>query len=129
METPNRHFNTYFGDPLRSWLTMAQNSVIKEDNLCDLVKRSGDYLKNELEYLSEKHPNFIGTPRGLGTFQAFDCQDVMTRDALIKRMKNLGVQCGPVGDAGIRLRPTLYFSEKHADVFVDRLDKACTDLA
>lgn len=52
----------------------------------------------------------------------------MTRDALMKRMKNLGVQTGPVGDAGIRLRPTLYFEEKHADIFVDRLDKACTDL-
>ena len=23
METPNRHFNTYFGDPLRAWLTVA----------------------------------------------------------------------------------------------------------
>ena len=33
MVTPNRHFNTYFGDPLRSWLTVAQNEVIKEDNL------------------------------------------------------------------------------------------------
>ena len=84
---------------------------------------------NELNYLSEKHPNFISTPRGLGTFQAFDCKDVMARDALIKKMRNLGVQCGPVGDAGIRLRPTLYFEEKHADIFVDRLDKACTDLA
>ena len=35
MVTPNRHFNTYFGDPLRTWLTVAQNGVIQEDNLCD----------------------------------------------------------------------------------------------
>lgn len=41
METPNRHFNTYFGDPLRSWLTLAQNEIIKEDNLISNVQHSG----------------------------------------------------------------------------------------
>ena len=84
MVTPNRHFNTYFGDPLRSWLTVAQNEVIKEDNLIENVQRSGNYLKNELNHLAEKHPKFIQKNRGIGTFQAFDCGDAPTRDAIIR---------------------------------------------
>ena len=98
METPNRHFNTYFGDPLRAWLTVAQNGVIKEDNLIDGVQKSGTYLKNELAHLADKHPKFIKNPRGLGTFQAFDCVDAPVRDSLIKQLKTHGVQCGGVGD-------------------------------
>ena len=84
---------------------------------------------NELFHLSDKHPRFIDTPRGRGTIQAFDCEDAMARDALLKRMKSKGIQVGPVGDHGVRLRPSLYFEPKHADIFVESLDETCKELA
>ena len=76
---------------------------------------------NEINHLADKHPKFIQKNRGLGTFQAFDCGDAARRDALIKQMKTHGVQCGGVGDHGIRLRPSLYFEPKHANIFASSL--------
>ena len=84
---------------------------------------------NHLLELSKKHPDFVGGPRGLGTLGAFNCKDVQTREALIHQLRQLGIQAGPVGDDGIRLRPTLYFEEKHVDIYIDRLDKACKTLS
>ena len=52
----------------------------------------------------------------------------MARDALLKQLKANGIHSGAVGDHGVRLRPTLYFEEKHADIFADRLDKTCKEL-
>ena len=130
MATPMRVHNTFFGDPVRALLTVAQNETILEDNLPAQAKRSGDYLYAEMQNLATKHPDFIGSPRAIGTFQAFDVKDVPTRTAFLNKLKEHGVHAGPVGSAsGVRLRPCLYFEEKHADLFVDRIDKTCKDLS
>ena len=84
MITPFRHFNTWMGDPVRSHLTAEQNAVIKEDNLCEQAKISGDYLFNKMTDLKKKHPKFIQSPRALGTIQAFDCEDVDMRNNLVR---------------------------------------------
>ena len=34
-----------------------------------------------------------------------------------------GIQCGGSGDKTFRIRPSLIFTKKHADIFLDRLDK------
>ena len=39
-------------------------------------------------------------------------------------MKAQGVNQGGCGVKTVRLRPTLYFEKKHADIYLDALDKA-----
>lgn len=53
MYTPYRHFNTFFGDPVRALLTAKLNEVVKEDNLIDLANETGAHLKAGLESLSK----------------------------------------------------------------------------
>jgi 4-aminobutyrate aminotransferase/(S)-3-amino-2-methylpropionate transaminase len=62
--------------------------------------------------------------RGLGTFQAFDGSSSEVRDKIVLKMRNLGVQCGASGDLALRLRPALIFKQKHAEILLDRLDRA-----
>ena len=124
-----RHFNTFFGDPIRAQLSAAQNKVIKRDGLVDLPNVTGDYLKARIQELESKHPKFIHKTRGMATFLAFSCETAPHRDALMNKLKSFGVNQGGCGDRSVRFRPTLYFEKKHADIYVDALDKACTDLA
>jgi len=41
---PYRHFNTFFGDPVRAQLTAVQNKVIERDNLIENTAKTGTYL-------------------------------------------------------------------------------------
>ena len=128
MVTPMRHHNTFYGDPVRAIMTMAQNQVIKEDNLVQNCKTTGKYLLDEMHQLSAKYPKLVGTPRGLGLQQAFDVVDAPTRAALLKNLKVQGINSGPISASSIRIRPTLYFEKKHADLYIDRLSKACKNM-
>lgn len=54
-----RHFNTFFGDPVRAVLTSTLNKVIDEDNLMDLAIETGAQLEKDLQSLSTKYPQYI----------------------------------------------------------------------
>ena len=75
-----------------------------------------------------KHPRFIQKTRGLGTYIAFGCESTAARDALCAELKNQGVNQGGCGPSSIRFRPTLYLEQKHADIYVEALDRACQNL-
>ena len=124
MVTPYRHMNTFLGDPVRAILTAEQNGVIKEDKLSELAVETGAYLVDKLEKLAQKHPQFIQNVRGKGTYLAFDCETVDLRNSLISKLKEQGVNQGGCGVKTMRLRPTLYFEKKHADVYAEALDMA-----
>ena len=72
-----------------------------------------------MQELQATHPYALSNSRGLGTIQAFDCEDVPQRDALIKQLKLHGVHVGPTGIHSIRYRPSLYFEKKHADLLIN----------
>ena len=122
MATPFRHFNTFFGDPVRAILTMHLNKAIKEDNLVELAVETGAFLETRLNELAKKYPRFIQNVRGKGTFLASDSETVADREALINGLRKHGIIQGICGTQTIRLRPSLYFEKKHADIYTERLD-------
>ena len=128
MTTPYRHMNTFMGDPIRIALTAAQNDIIKEDKLAELAVETGAYLQDKLAALAVKHPQFIKAVRGKGTFLAFDCDTVELRNEVLAKLKAQGVHQGGCGVKTIRLRPTLYFEKKHADIYTEALDNAIEEV-
>lgn len=80
-------------------------------------------MLDNLKKLCKKHSNLIENARGLGTFQAFDGKSAEIRDALVQKLRNSGIQCGASGDLALRIRPSLIFGKKHAEIFLDRLEK------
>lgn len=91
MTVPFRHFNTFFGDPVRAVLTMHLNKAIKEDNLIDLANETGAHLEAGLNTLAAKYPRFIQNVRGKGTYLAFDSETVADRDSIIPKLREHGV--------------------------------------
>jgi len=118
-----RIFNTWVGDPGKIVLLDAVLKTIVKDNLLDNTLKAGDILNNGMKNLEKKYPGLIHSTRGIGTFIAFDADTGERRDKILMDLRKEGVNCGGCGPAAIRLRPALIFQPKHADIFIEKMDK------
>ncbi|KAF9346995.1 4-aminobutyrate transaminase [Mortierella sp. AD094] len=122
-DAPYRNFNTWLGDPVRA---VQAKTIIQEIKNKDLIMNAADtgaYLKKELLSIEAKHPKIISAVRGEGTFLAFDLPSSEQRDLFVTQLRSFGVNTGGCGSHSIRLRPMLVFQKKHADVFLDAVEK------
>ena len=115
------------------------------------VRQTGVELTSGLTQLQQKFPSQISNARGAGSMQAIDARNAQHRDQLLLALKNigkfsrldiyfakckkvsyvissffdvvLGVNAGANGERTMRLRNTLVFGSKHAEVFLDRFEE------
>ncbi|KAH7589174.1 4-aminobutyrate aminotransferase [Nakaseomyces glabratus] len=122
---PSRQFNTWCGDPARMLIGGAIGQEITDKKLVEQCSRVGDYLFGKLEELQKQYPKKLLRLRGKnrGTFIAWDLETGEERDAFLKKMRANGVNIGGCASSTVRLRPTLTFEEKHADILIDILKK------
>ncbi|XP_045213587.2 4-aminobutyrate aminotransferase, mitochondrial-like [Mercenaria mercenaria] len=123
-----RIFNTWVGDPSKIALLEEVVKVIKEDNILDGVKSTGNYLLSGLKQMQAKYPGILSKSRGLGTLCALDFNTAATRDKVMADLRKKGVHTGACGETTLRFRPTLLFQNKHVDVFMERFDDVLSQL-
>lgn len=125
-----RQFNTWCGDPARMIIAGAIGQEVVDNNLVEQCARVGDYLYAKLEQLQAKYPTKFANLRGKkrGTFIAWDLETPAERDNLLKALKLNGCNVGGCAEKSVRLRPSLTFEEKHADIFVEALTKSVEQL-
>lgn len=119
---PYRQFNTWMGDPARALLFRAIINEVARLNLVENTAETGAYLYDGLERLASKFPSEIQNLRGKGqgTFIAWDSP---RRDEVLKKAKSVGINIGGSGERAVRLRPMLIFQKRHADIFLEGLEK------
>lgn len=88
-----------------------------------VVQETGYFLKKELLNLSSKFPHLISNVRGTGTYLAFDAESIKTRDSLVSSIRNSGINMGGSGERAVRIRPMLIFSNRHASIFLEKLEQ------
>ncbi|KAF3994165.1 hypothetical protein FT663_00135 [Candidozyma haemuli var. vulneris] len=120
-----RQFNTWCGDPARMLLAGAIGAEVKKNDLGAAVARVGDYLYKKLDALAKKYPDFINNLRGKdrGTFIAWSFKDAPLRNQFLSDIKKEGINMGGCAEDSVRLRPTLVFEEKHADILTAAIEK------
>ncbi|CAF0985876.1 unnamed protein product [Rotaria sordida] len=118
---PYRIFNTWMGEPAKLLVLDAILKTVKQENLIENTRKTGDVLLNGLKDLNKKYSQLILNPRGRGTFCAFDMPNASVRDKFLVHMRNTGIQMGSCGDVAIRFRPALIFTEKHANIVLDKM--------
>ncbi|KAI5951917.1 UGA1 [Candida jiufengensis] len=120
-----RQFCTWCGDPARMILAGSIGAEIVKHNLVERASEVGDYLFSKLEKLQTKYPKYLGDLRGKNraTFIAWSLENGEARNKFLNDMKSVGVNIGGCAEDSVRLRPTLVFEEKHADVLVDAIEK------
>ncbi|KAK9472532.1 3-amino-2-methylpropionate transaminase [Dipodascopsis tothii] len=121
---PFRQFNTWCGDPTKAIIARAIATEVIAKDLAGAAQRVGAYVYERLNALQTKFPALVSRLRGkgAGTFIAFDLPTVADRNRLVTVMKANGINIGGCGISSIRLRPTLVFEEKHADIFLATLE-------
>jgi 4-aminobutyrate aminotransferase/(S)-3-amino-2-methylpropionate transaminase len=112
----------WMGDPARAILFRAIINEIERLNLVQNTAETGNYLFSGLERLAQKFPNEIKNLRGKGqgTFIAFDSP---RRDEVLKKAKGVGINVGGSGAMAVRLRPMLIFQQRHADIFLEGMER------
>ncbi|KAJ0180511.1 hypothetical protein K1T71_003915 [Dendrolimus kikuchii] len=125
---PYRIFNTWMGDPGKLILLERVLEVIQKENLIGLVNETGKVLKCGLHQLEREHSALINSVRGRGTFLAYNGCNVEVRDKINNNLKKNGVLGGVCGELAIRLRPSLIFQPKHAEIYLDTLRKTLKEM-
>ncbi|PAA65565.1 hypothetical protein BOX15_Mlig019532g2 [Macrostomum lignano] len=124
-----RVYNTWLGEPSKVMLLEAVIRTIKEEKLMDSVLEAGTALTKGLEGLSQRYPQLINSPRGLGIMCAVDFADTNSRNEAVQRLRNKGIHTGGCGEVGLRFRPALIFKEKHAKLFLETFDSVLKSMA
>ncbi|KAK6465641.1 4-aminobutyrate aminotransferase [Scheffersomyces coipomensis] len=121
---PYRQFNTWCGDPSKAIIARSIYQEITKHNLVEKTAQVGDYLYDGLKQIINKYPGKVLNLRGekYGTFIAWDCYDAEVRNNILLECRKRGVNIGACGDVAIRLRPTLTFEAKHADILLQVLE-------
>ncbi len=127
-------FNTFGGNPVSCAVGLAVLDVIENEKLQENALIVGNYLKDRLKKLMDKHP-IIGDVRGLGFFIGVEL--VLNRETLepapkqatyiVERMKEHGVLLSRDGPkkwpSTIKIKPPLVFTKENAEFLVNTLDK------
>ncbi|MFX1520158.1 MAG: aminotransferase class III-fold pyridoxal phosphate-dependent enzyme [Promethearchaeota archaeon] len=127
-------FNTFGGNPVSCAVGLAVLDVIENEKLQENALIVGNYLKDRLKKLMDKHP-IIGDVRGLGLFIGVEL--VLSRETLepapkqtyyvVERMKEHGILLSRDGPkkwpSTIKIKPPLVFTKEDADFLVDTFDK------
>jgi L-lysine 6-transaminase len=125
---PTRINSTWGGNIVDMFRFKRILEVIEEDNLVKNCEVVGMHLLNKLIELSNKYPDKVSSPRGLGLFCAFDCRDAALRDTIhTEAMKN-GLLILGCGEKSIRFRPPITITKENIDTGIEIIDKIIKDI-
>lgn len=121
---PYRQFNTWCGDPSKALVARTIYQEIVKHDLVNKTAAVGKKLYAGLDELFSKYPKKTKNLRGenFGTFIAWDFSDANERQVFLELCRQHGVNIGACGDVSVRLRPTLVFEDKHAELFLGILE-------
>ncbi len=134
LSAKDEFFSTFAGNPVSSAAGLAVLDVIDQEGLTARACDVGDYLRGGVAILADTH-SALGEVRGQGLIAGIDIHDAQGEDrsltlAVVNRLRDLGVLVGSTGRRGnaLKVRPPLIWEREHADVFLEALDQALTDL-
>ncbi len=125
------YFNTFGGNPVSCAVGLAVLDVIRHEELQQNALEVGDYLKQGLFELQNRH-SLIGDVRGLGLFIGIEFvrnrQTLEPADSeatqIVERMKERCILLstdGPYHNI-IKIKPPMVFSKANADLLISGLD-------
>ena len=130
-------FSTFGGNTVACAAGNAVLDVIERDDLIENGRIVGDYLRDRLRELAETQ-KLIGNVRGSGMLIGLEfvtdrkARTPATEETarLLELMRQRRVLVGNEGRDGniLKLRPSLIFRQDHADLFIDALDGALSEL-
>lgn len=135
--TGYRYFNTFGGNPVSCAAAMAVLEEIKDKNLVENAKTTGEHALHRMKKLADKY-DVIGDVRGSGLI--FGAEMVLDQtnknpardftDSVINAMRERGIVHSKLGREKntLKIRPPMPFSIENADLLFDTLDDVLSTL-
>jgi 4-aminobutyrate aminotransferase-like enzyme len=132
------YFNTFAGTPVACAVGNAVLDALEQENLLQNAITTGQYVTDGLKALQEKFP-LIGEVRSRGMF--FGVELVVDHESkapakvqakqIVNHMRDQGVLISTIGpfNSVLKIRPPMPFQPEHADILLQALEKAFTDLS
>jgi hypothetical protein len=121
--TPGTHASTFGGTPFASAVAATVIDTILKDNLLENCRVQGDFLREGLQKLAEKHPMVKGV-RGKGLMVGAILDEPAGPVLAILRSK--GVIALSAGETVLRLVPALTISREDCEKALALIDEALT---
>lgn len=129
-----KYFNTFGGNPVSAAAALATLEVIEDENLVENARDVGTYAVSQLQGLAGKY-DVIADVRGSGLFFGVELMRegkpaTKLASKMVNAMRRRGVLLSTVGrfDNTLKLRPPCVFSCDNADLMVDVMDAAFTEV-
>lgn len=127
------YFNTFGGNNVSCAAARAVLKVIRDGNLVDNARRTGNELQAALRALAQRRPLirevrgaglFIGLELGANPASGLDARAETRR--VVNAMRERGVLLGATGRDGnvLKIRPPLTFEPQHAQLLLQELETA-----
>lgn len=132
------YFNTFAGTPVACAVGNAVLDALEQENLLQNAITTGQYVTDGLKALQEKFP-LIGEVRSRGMF--FGVELVVDHESkvpakvqakqIVNHMRDQGVLISTIGpfNSVLKIRPPMPFQPEHADILLQALEKAFTDIS
>ena len=129
----SRYFNTFGGNPVSCTVGLAVLDVIEQEGLAENAGKVGTYMRDGLERLATRHEG-IGDVRGAGLFLGLEFvkdrttkePDAETTTRIVNDLRRRKVLISATGPGAniLKIRPPLVFTQEHADIFLDAMEKS-----
>jgi len=134
----NMYFNTFAGNPVSSAAGLAVLGEMRDRDLMSGAQSTGDFIAAAMCEIAVNSP-LIGAVRGQGLFFGYDIvhpeapgqPNAAAAKELIELMKDKGVLISRIGrhDNVLKMRPPMVIARAQAQLLVDRLAEAVTEVS
>ncbi len=118
--TPGAHGSTFAGSPFVTSVALKVLETIEKENLIENAKIQGEYLKEGLTYLSEKH-KIIKEVRGIGLMAAIELKK--PAKPFVEKALAKGFLLNAPKESIIRLLPPLIVTKDDINKLIKCLDE------
>ena len=123
---PGKHASTFGGNSLACAAAIAVIEAIEEDNLLENATRIGEYTKDKLQQLKQKH-YIIDSVRGTGLMIGVQLTSSGVEIANVCLDKGLRINC--TSNTVLRFMPPMIAKENHIDDAIEILDTVLSESA
>ena len=137
LEAEGYFFSSSGGSPVSCRIGMAVLDVMEEEKLWENARVVGDYFKDRLLAMIDKHP-LAGAAHGSGFYLGLELvRDRQTLEPateettyLCDRLRELGIFMQPTGDYlnVLKIKPPMVTTRRSVDFFVDSVSRVLSEL-
>lgn len=125
---PGSHGTTFGGNPLASHAALCVLSLIESENLMLRARELGEFLKQQLGRMADKHAKHVELARGSGLLWAIVLRADVDARAFVGAMRDAGVLVTLAGGQGVRLSPALTITQDELAEGIAVLDQVLGEL-